>query len=219
MNTSQLLLALDQQRKNLAANLSQKGVAAQEIEGLQTLVPKVLNISGSSAGGGDSSGDYDYILLRAGGIDGYFEVNLYDYMDDLNDIEFIGYQFVNSLAYIGIWSKQLEKTLYPLTGEDKTFHKANVYSDVGMLDMAWAGLMVPTQKHAYQPFVEVVAQISKNLGTNILGYTNGKLYPVNGMSIYNGVPKWDNTLYKTSPSVNTEQKLLIIAYKKQKGSV
>lgn len=56
MNTSQLLLALDQQRKNLAANLSQKGVAASNTEGLSTLVPKVLDISGGSSGGG---GDYE----------------------------------------------------------------------------------------------------------------------------------------------------------------
>lgn len=45
-NTSELLLALDEQRQNLAANLSQKGVAASSNEGLQTLVPKVLDISG-----------------------------------------------------------------------------------------------------------------------------------------------------------------------------
>lgn len=45
-NTSELLLALDTQRQNLAANLSQKGVAASSNEGLQTLVPKVLELSG-----------------------------------------------------------------------------------------------------------------------------------------------------------------------------
>lgn len=45
-NTSELLLALDTQRQNLAANLSQKGVAASSNEGLETLVPKVLDISG-----------------------------------------------------------------------------------------------------------------------------------------------------------------------------
>lgn len=50
VNTSQLLLALDEQRKNLAANLSQKGVAASNTEGLSTLVPKVLDISGGSSG-------------------------------------------------------------------------------------------------------------------------------------------------------------------------
>lgn len=44
-NTSELLLALDAQRQNLAANLSQKGVAASSNEGLETLVPKVLELS------------------------------------------------------------------------------------------------------------------------------------------------------------------------------
>lgn len=44
-NTSELLLALDTQRQNLAANLSQKGVAASSNEGLETLVPKVLELS------------------------------------------------------------------------------------------------------------------------------------------------------------------------------
>lgn len=56
-NTSELLLALDEQRQNLAANLSQKGVAASSNEGLQTLVPKVLDISG---GGGGSVGDMSF---------------------------------------------------------------------------------------------------------------------------------------------------------------
>lgn len=55
-NTSQLLLALDEQRKNLAANLSSKGVAASNTEGLSALVPKVLDISGGSSDGG---GDYE----------------------------------------------------------------------------------------------------------------------------------------------------------------
>ena len=58
-NTSELLLALDEQRQNLAANLSQKGVAASSNEGLQTLVPKVLDISGGSSGGG-SVGDMSF---------------------------------------------------------------------------------------------------------------------------------------------------------------
>lgn len=44
-NTSELLLALDTQRQNLAANLSQKGVAASSNEGLETLVSKVLELS------------------------------------------------------------------------------------------------------------------------------------------------------------------------------
>lgn len=49
-NTSELLLAIDEQRQNLAANLSQKGVAASGNEGLETLVPKVLNITGGGSG-------------------------------------------------------------------------------------------------------------------------------------------------------------------------
>lgn len=57
MNTSQLLLTIDEQRKNLAANLSQKGVAASDTEGLSALVPKVLDISGGNSGGG--GGDYE----------------------------------------------------------------------------------------------------------------------------------------------------------------
>lgn len=60
MNTSQLLLAIDEQRKNLAANLSQKGVAASNTEGLSALVPKVLNISGG--GGGSDNLDIQHII-------------------------------------------------------------------------------------------------------------------------------------------------------------
>lgn len=50
-NTSELLLAIDEQRQNLAANLSNKGVTASGNEGLETLVPKVLKISGNGGGG------------------------------------------------------------------------------------------------------------------------------------------------------------------------
>lgn len=50
MRTDELLLALDEQRQQLAANLSQKGVAASGNEGLEALVPKILEIAGSSGG-------------------------------------------------------------------------------------------------------------------------------------------------------------------------
>lgn len=58
-DTSNLLLALDTQRQNLAANLSQKGVAATANEGLETLVPKVLEIA---AGGGTDNVDFSWVI-------------------------------------------------------------------------------------------------------------------------------------------------------------
>nr|DAH61374.1 MAG TPA: hypothetical protein [Caudoviricetes sp.] len=82
-NTSQLLLALDEQRQNLAANLSQKGVAAQSNEGLETLVPKVLDISG---GGSDKPAELEYdIELKIYSPTDYYNIrnidfDLYNYM-------------------------------------------------------------------------------------------------------------------------------------------
>lgn len=81
--TSQLLLALDEQRKNLAANLSQKGVAAQNTEGLQTLVPKVLDISGGgSVEPGASDIDMDFIIYSPSTQYNLSNIDfsLYDYM-------------------------------------------------------------------------------------------------------------------------------------------
>lgn len=71
MNTSQLLLALDEQRKKLAANLSQKGVAAQNTEGLSALVPKVLNIAG---GGGSDNLDVQHIISTRTTVSGQYVV-------------------------------------------------------------------------------------------------------------------------------------------------
>lgn len=71
MNTSQLLLAIDEQRKNLAANLSQKGVAAQNTEGLSALVPKVLNIAG---GGGSDNLDVQHIISTRTTVSGQYVV-------------------------------------------------------------------------------------------------------------------------------------------------
>ena len=74
-NTSQLLLALDEQRKNLAANLSQKGVAASNTEGLSALVPKVLDISGGSSGGGGSDNlDVQHIISTRTTVSGQYAV-------------------------------------------------------------------------------------------------------------------------------------------------
>lgn len=73
MNTNQLLLALDQQRQNLAANLSQKGVAASNTEGLVTLVPKVLDIvAGGGSGGGDLT--YQHIISSRKSVSGQYVI-------------------------------------------------------------------------------------------------------------------------------------------------
>lgn len=70
MKTNELLLALDEQRKNLAANLSQKGVAASNAEGLEVLVPKVLNI----AGGGSDNLDVQHIISTRKTVSGQYVV-------------------------------------------------------------------------------------------------------------------------------------------------
>lgn len=94
-NTSQLLLALDQQRKNLAANLSQKGVAASGNEGLETLVPKILNIAGGSTGGGNTyldgfnlvpSDNYVKKTLSGSGID---ELDLSEFNINWDKVKYI----------------------------------------------------------------------------------------------------------------------------------
>lgn len=71
MKTNELLLALDEQRKNLAVNLSQKGVAASNTEGLEVLVPKVLNIAG---GGGSDNLDVQHIISTRKSVSGQYVV-------------------------------------------------------------------------------------------------------------------------------------------------
>lgn len=72
MKTNELLLALDEQRKNLAANLSQKGVAASNTEGLSALVPKVLNIAGG--GSGSDNLDVQHIISARKTVSGQYAV-------------------------------------------------------------------------------------------------------------------------------------------------
>ena len=71
MKTNELLLALDEQRKNLAANLSQKGVAASNAEGLSALVPKVLNIA---SGGGSDNLDMSWVVSSRTTVSGQYAV-------------------------------------------------------------------------------------------------------------------------------------------------
>lgn len=56
------LTALDQQRKQLAANLTEKGVASEKAEKLNTLVPKVLQIPSSGADTSDATATADDLL-------------------------------------------------------------------------------------------------------------------------------------------------------------
>lgn len=56
------LTALHQQRKQLAANLTEKGVAAVETEKLNTLVPKVLQIPSSGTDTSDATATADDLL-------------------------------------------------------------------------------------------------------------------------------------------------------------
>ena len=62
-NVSNYLSALQNQRADLADNITEKGVEASESEKLDTLVPKVLDISG----GGDSPVVEPYAILTAQG--------------------------------------------------------------------------------------------------------------------------------------------------------
>ena len=56
------LTALDQQRKQLAANLTEKGVASEKTEKLNTLVPKVLQIPSSGTDTSDATATADDLL-------------------------------------------------------------------------------------------------------------------------------------------------------------
>ena len=56
------LTALDKQRKQLAANLTEKGVTAVETEKLNTLVPKVLQIPSSGTDTSDATATADDLL-------------------------------------------------------------------------------------------------------------------------------------------------------------
>ena len=56
------LTALDKQRKQLAANLTEKGVASEKPEKLNTLVPKVLQIPSSGTDTSDATATADDLL-------------------------------------------------------------------------------------------------------------------------------------------------------------
>ena len=56
------LTALDKQRKQLAANLTEKGVASEKTEKLNTLVPKVLQIPSSGTDTSDATATADDLL-------------------------------------------------------------------------------------------------------------------------------------------------------------
>ena len=97
-NTSQLLLALDQQRQNLAANLSQKGVAASNTEGLSALVPKVLNIAG---GGGGTDLDTSIIISSRQTIKNQYAVftDWETHMPDLDKIAALFFENNDSIFF------------------------------------------------------------------------------------------------------------------------
>ena len=56
------LTALDKQRKQLAANLTEKGVTSEKTEKLNTLVPKVLQIPSSGTDTSDATATADDLL-------------------------------------------------------------------------------------------------------------------------------------------------------------
>ena len=102
--TADYLNDLVAQKKALAENLNTKGVSASQSETLNTLVPKVLEISGE--GGGDS-GSYD---------EGYTDGKQAQY-DEFWD----GYQqdgkrshYINAFSGVG-WTVKTYKPKYPIT--------------------------------------------------------------------------------------------------------
>lgn len=220
MRTDELLLALDEQRQQLAANLSQKGVAASGNEGLEILVPKVLEIAGG--GGSGEDGDYEYIYLAESNATKYFSVNLYDYVNDLDDIKFIYGQLSNNLGTCILWSQQLQDGLGSRAEKVCEKNRQTAINGYDYADKLWGGMILPTQQKRYD-LLNRVLQTANNQSSYIggigMGYfsSTNRLYMMSGFYGYPEQYYWSsnmNNLTELSTSASSAYKFVTIAYKK-----
>jgi hypothetical protein len=212
MKTNELLLALDEQRKALVANLASKGVATSSNEGLETLVPKVLDIS---SGGGDIVEDtYNYIQLVESNTNAFFSINLYDYVDDLDDIEMIYVQGNSGSSYAGIYNKHL---LGDILVADNVPSNSTSLSNA---DRIWGSVIIPASQTTYQPLAIYTgaSSFTSEYGVTNIAFDKDKNRLYTTASYFKIKPKGieTSTTWSASGSLSSSYKYAVIIYKEKK---